>query len=97
MLKNELFVVTQKVDLCLTMFKEYKKYYESTLIESLGFELIELQGMVRTLQRVEEIVIDVEENLGTRRHFFRANRIAEVISQQVQIVLKTELGLKRGA
>ena len=87
-LKDELSNAEQKINLCTEMLK---RYCEAISTELLQFEVIVMHGMIQTLQRVDESVKEVEETLQRRRwggfkQFRRANRIAQVISEQVQVI-----------
>ena len=88
LLKDELSNAEQKINLCTETLERYR---EAISKEPLQFEVVVMHGMVRTLQRVDESVREVEETLQRRRgrlfkHFRRANRIAQDISEQVEIV-----------
>ena len=86
-LKDELSDVEQKADLCGTTLE---KYGNVLVTESFEFELINLQGMMKTMRRVKENVEELENKLSARKRFLgklsRANRIADDISEHVQIV-----------
>ena len=89
LLKDELSIAEQKIDLCLATLQ---RYCSAITTELLQFELIRMQGMVKTMQRVYERVGELEQSLQPRRPVFkilgRANRTAGAISEQVEIVRK---------
>ena len=78
-LKDELSIAEQKANLCRITLE---KYSEALGSQSLDFESADLRGMVQTLHRVEKNVKKEKQ----RRRFFRANKIAKDISEQVDIV-----------
>ena len=87
LLKDELCNAEKKTNVChITM----TKYCTAIGTESLEFELMDIQELVQTMRRVDENVTEVEQSLQQRRRRFRefrrANRIAEAISEQIQIV-----------
>ena len=92
-LKDELSIAGQKANLCRTTLEKYSK---AIVTESLEFELVNLQGMAQTIQRVEESVDELGKKLRGPRFlgkFSRANRTADAISEQVQIVRDMGSGL----
>ena len=88
-LKKDLSSVEQKVDLCSETLQNYS---QAIATETFKFELIDIRDMVRTLRDVDESVKKVEEALQRRRRnpfseaFRKANRTAQDISEQVQVV-----------
>ena len=87
MLKDEMSLAEQKINVCS---RTLKKYCEGISTECLEFEVIDVRGMIQTMKRVQESVIELEKKLTPRRRVFKevtsANRFAEEISQQVQII-----------
>ena len=88
LLKDELSNAEQKINLCT---ETLRRYCEAVSTESLQLEVVVMHGMVRTLQRVDESVKEVEETLQRHRgrlfkQVRRANRIAQGISEQVEII-----------
>ena len=86
-LKDELSIAVQKANLCRATLEEY---CEASTTEVLTFELLDLQRMIQTIMRVEKSVDELEKKLPTGRRWFkkifRANRNAEEIAEEVQIV-----------
>ena len=94
-LKDELSITEQKANVCRSTLEEYSS---AIVTESLKFEMIDLKGMVQTIRRVEEKVVELEKKLPARKRvvkmFTRANRNAEEISQQVEILREMSSELK---
>ena len=94
-LKDELSITEQKANVCRSTLEEYSN---AIVTESLKFEVIDLKGMVQTIRRVEEKVVELEKKPPSRRRllemFIRANRDAEEISKQVKILREISSGLK---
>ena len=62
LLKDELSIVEQKVSLCS---ETLQKYRQAIATESLEFEVIDIRGMVQTLQHVDESVKEGRRSLAT--------------------------------
>ena len=86
-LKNELSIAEEKVNMCRTTLEKYSK---AIITESMEFEVINVRGMVQTLQHVEDSVDELQKKLPVRRGAFgmfsRANRNADAVSEQVEVV-----------
>ena len=75
-----------KIDICK---RTLEKYGKAVTIGSLEFELAELQSIMRTMQHAQKSIEELEKKLQQRRRFkrfFRANKIAEDISQQMDVI-----------
>ena len=86
-LKDELSIAEEKVNLCRTTLE---KYSQAIITESMDFEVINVRGMAQTLRHVEDSVDELQKKRPARRRllgrFSRANRNADAISEQVEAV-----------
>ena len=84
--KEELTYAKDKINVCKTTLEEHRQAITSG---SFKFELIELQRISKMLQRSMNSVKELEQKLQQRRglkRFFRANKIADDITQQMDNV-----------
>ena len=85
-LKSALTFAEKKVAICSGTLEKYRHAIPSEF----DFEIVNLQEIVDTLERVAERINDLEKELAMHRRFFRqfrrANLIAEDISQQTGVI-----------
>ena len=86
-LKDELSSAEQKINWCSETLESYCKAIST---ESLKFEVIDHQGIMRSVQGVVESVDQLDKKLLQRPRFFRefsrAKKTARIITQLVEIV-----------
>ena len=85
-LKSALTFAEKKVGICRRTLEKYRHAIPSEF----DFEIVDLQEIVDTLERVAERINDLEEELPLHRRVFRqfrrANLIADDISQQTGVI-----------
>ena len=95
-LKDELESAGAKIGICHTTIEKYR---EAIATQSLQFELVELQRLEKTMQRVQQAVEELaqkqQRKRGPLKRFLRAKAVAQDTSQQVQIIKEVSVQIEK--